>query len=257
MMNTLWIFGDSFSWDYKIRLEHNNIDKSTDSTWKYIQEHLNGNIFDSWGEIVSKELNMNYRNYASYQTNIRLKNLGSGPTNNNNINLLNHFCSEFKQGDIVIFGFTHISRFEWANKEGHIITFLPSDDDYQSKEIIEQILVNRDEVPYYRYDTLQKLKSIETLSNLVGFDLWYWDWSNSFTPLVVEEKIPKDRWIFFQEDPTYIGYEHMMIYKYGVGNIGWETDNKIVDGHFGKMGHRIHGDILSKFLKNIKKDLVI
>ena len=72
-MNTLWIFGDSFSWDHKIRFKTMpQIKNDNDQVWLYIKEHLNGEIFDSWGEILSRNLNLNYKNpkpryYPRYQ----------------------------------------------------------------------------------------------------------------------------------------------------------------------------------------------
>ena len=249
-MNTLWIFGDSFSWDHKIRFKtHPEVKNHNDQIWLYIKEHLNGEVFDSWGEILSRNLNLNYINHACYQTGIKLEHLAQGNSNNSALNLLNHFCSDFKKGDIVLFGFTDITRFDWATSEESINTFHVADTDIVRKKTIEDILINRDEFPFARYDFLQKLKSFELLSDMVGFELWYWDWSGTFTDYINEGRIPNDRWIFYHAHPNYINYGHMIWEDYKAGPICWETNYKNPDSHFGKVGNQIHADVLTNFLK--------
>lgn len=257
-MNTLWVFGDSFSWDHKIRFNSRpSLKTKDDHIWKYISEYLEGTIFESWGEIVSKKLNMNYINHAGYQTNISIKGLPSGNTNNSNVNLLHELSHNFKKDDIVIFGFTDICRFEWVNSEGEILVINSSNYDTDSlpnqekeqQHILNKIILNRDSSDFYQLDILQKLKGIETLSNLIGFKLWYWDWSGCFDKLVSNKTISDDRWIFFKAHPTYSNYQTMIYNEYPGGNIYWETNGNVPDGHLGKIGNKIHGNILVNFLK--------
>lgn len=250
-MNTLWVFGDSFSWDHKIRFKIKPERKNNnDQVWLYIKEHLNGEVFDSWGEILSRNLNLQYQNHACFQTGITLEHLNSGNSNDSALNLLNHFCSDFKKGDIVLFGFTDVTRFDWAVSEDYIKTFHVADEEeLVRKKTIEDILINRDEYSFTRYDFLQKLKSIEALSDLVGFDLWYWDWSGTFTDYVSEGRIPNDRWIFYHAHPNYRNYGWMIWEDYKAGPICWETDYKNPDSHYGKVGNQIHAEVLTNFLK--------
>lgn len=259
--NTLWIFGDSFSWDHKIRLSSilygpfkDNSGLSNDSTWKYINNYLDGKLFSSWGEIISKHLDFNYVNHASYESGIKIKNLPNGNSNNSSINLIHELSSNFKKGDIVIHGFTDIARFDYSYKSNDrnvLDTILPSTDlTSMNVECIEEILINRTNFDFYIHDELQKLKGIETLSEVVGFDIWYWDWCGYFDKLVRENKIPNDRWIFFQAENDYYDYSDMMYNKYKIGAINWETNNDIDDHHFGKVGHELHAKILIDFLKN-------
>lgn len=253
--NTLWIFGDSFSWDHKIRIKNKTLDFKNDFILKYINTHLNGEVFSSWGEIVSTNLELNYINHASYQSGIQIPNLPQGNSNNTSINLLNELSSQFKKGDIVIFGFTDVSRFEYCYNEIYVETFNSSVDNPNKKDVIDDILVNRSSYDFYLYDTLQKLKSIETLSEVVGFQLWYWDWVGSFDNLVTQEKISNKRWILFHAQPNYTTY-HDMIYKlYNVGPIYWETNGKVNDHHPGKISNQILGNVISDFLKNTINNL--
>lgn len=247
MNNTIWIFGDSFSWDHKIRkVPH----KEDDGSYQYIQKYLNGIPYDCWGELVSKELGYNYVNHAAYQTGIEIPNLPKGNSNNCNINLINELSSEFKQGDIVFFGFTDVSRFEFSNENGCVQSHCSSEGMHKSvKDIIEKILLERYQNDFYIYDTIQKLKSIETLSEKIGFDLWYWDWSGCFDDFVFNKKIPNDRWIFFKSMENYTTYLNMICETFKKGGIDWETKNDITDSHMGKEGNKIHAEVLINYLK--------
>jgi len=249
-MNTLWVFGDSFSWDHKIRYSVNPKQKNnTDQVWSYINTHLNGKVFDSWGEILARNLNLQYQNHACFQTGIRLEYLSSGNSNNAALNLINHFCSNFKKGDIVIFGFTDITRFDWPHGES-VTSYTSSTTSNDAPNIIEDIIINRDNYLFHRFDFLQKLKSIEVLSDFIGFDLWYWDWSQTFSKYVSEGTIPNDRWIFFHAHPNYINYNRMIWEDYEAGAICWETNWENPDSHYGKVGNQIHADVLTTFFKN-------
>lgn len=253
-MNTLWIFGDSFSWDCKIKFNTNG--EVGGQIGRYITKYLDGVIFESWGEILATNLNLNYINHATYQTGIKLKGLSSGNSNNANINLINELSPNFKKGDIVIFGFTDVCRFDWVSEENEVLTLGAANYNINTlshkqqleQNLINKIIVRRDSSDFFKLDILQKLKAIETLSDLVGFELWYWDWTGGFDSIVHDNIISKDKWIFFQAHPNYINYSNMMWNDYKVGSISWETNNRISDGHMGKIGNAVHGKILSEFL---------
>jgi hypothetical protein len=257
--NTLWVFGDSFSWDHKIRLEYNKINHKEDQIWDYIQNHLNGEIFDSWGKILSDYLEYDYKNYACgigvdipYFEKI-------GNSNYCMLNSVNEFVNQFKKGDIIFLGFTDICRFKWGsidingNEISHII--LPSTDIINElsdkKNTIENVLINRHECKFYIYDLLHQLKSLELLSDIVGFKLYYWDWSSYFDNMVYENKLPRDRWIFFNSSIDYKDYGKLIWETYNAGPICWETDFKNKDSHMGKIGNEIHATHLYNYLKTI------
>ena len=194
---------------------------------------------------------MNYVNHASYQTGIEIKNLPQGNSNNASINLLHELSGQFKQNDIVIFGFTDIVRFEYGNSnDGLVRTYIANDFDHPYPEVVEHILLNRDEFDFYKFDALQKLKGIEVLSDLVGFDFWYWDWSGCFNELVTKKIIDNKRWVFYQAVPDYVGYGQMIKNIFKAGPIHWETKGQNPDSHIGKIGNQIHADILINFFKN-------
>jgi len=258
--NTLWIFGDSFSWDHKLRFKHwptpEPPSPETDLILKYIQEYLGGEVFESWGEQLANSLNLNYINHASFQSEIKSfknKELGTGPSANNQINLVHELSDKFKKGDIVIFQFTGSLRFDYCGKEsqGVVETFLPNSTKTDKYPILQELMINRSEHDYYRLNEYQKLKGIETLSDVVGFQLWYWDYPGDYTKMVVEKKIPVDRWIYYKLNPELPTFEQQLNDKQ-ISNIAWETKGNIHDGHYGKYGNQEKARMLINFFKKHK-----
>lgn len=259
MKNTIWVFGDSFSWDYKQRFSRNQINFETDQAWDYIQNHLNGEIFSSWGELLSKYLGYDYKNYSA-GTDITIPNISEVFNSNDDmLNAVSQCVSQFKKDDIVFLGFTDICRFRWGwlDSDGNevvqsILPSSPFSSNLKNNETtLNDILINRSELKFYIYDLLQQLKPLELLSDIVGFKLYYWDWSDYFDNMVYENRLPNDRWIFFQSDTRYKNYGNLIWDIYGKGPICWETDFKNPDSHMGKIGHEIHAQHLYNYLKNI------
>ena len=258
--NTLWVFGDSFSWDHKLRFKHWNFPDDNppsvenDTIFKYIQEYLDGEVFECWGELLANYLNLNYKNHASFQSEFQsFKNeLGTGPSVNNQINLVHELSDKFKKGDIVIFGFTSKLRFDYCiGGKSMAETILPNSSELDTYPILGEMMINRSENIYYQLNEVQKLKGIETLSDVVGFQLWYWDFPGDYTPLVLEKKIPGDRWIYYKMNPKHPLFPDNVLDNV-VGNIEWETNGKIKDGHFGKIANQAKADMLINFFKKQK-----
>lgn len=257
--NTLWIFGDSFSWDHKLRFKHwpmpEGPSSETDTIFKYIQEYLGGEVFESWGEQLANSLNLNYINHASFQSEIKSfknKELGTGPSANNQINLVHELSDKFKKGDIVIFGFTSSLRFDYCCEDWSCAdTILPNSPNTDKYPLLQELVINRSEHKYYRLNEYQKLKGIETLSDVVGFQLWYWDFPSDYTELVLKEKIPNDRWIYYKINHKLPSFTDNINNKQ-IGNISWETNDVITDGHYGKQGNDVKADILINFFKKQK-----
>jgi len=256
-MNTLWIFGDSFGWDFNL-IKKQQPHTSTKHIWDYIEKHLDGKIFESWGEQLAKNLGLNYVNHSCNQNNYNISNLHLFNSNNSSINLLYEFLPKFKNGDIVLHGFTDITRFDWVCELGtkKYNTFNAGNIcgwGDETDKILKNIIVQRSE-PLYIYDLIHKFKPIEMLSEIIGFDLWYWDWNGCFDKFVCDKLIPNDRWIFFHAHPNYTNYKNMMWEDYKTGPICWETNYENPDTHYGKEGHKVHAEVLAKFLN--KKQII-
>lgn len=259
MDNTVWVFGDSFSWDHKLRfaiskdfiLKH----LKESHTDRYIIEHLNGVPFDSWGEIVANNLKMNYENHAAYENDEPINDwLATSNSNNAMINLVSEYSKKFKKDDHVFLGFTDICRFEMPNNMGYGNPISPHRGMTSERtELQTQLLFIRDDnQKYYFLEMMQKLKVLETLSEVVGFNLWYWAWNDSTNPIkhLDENDTISKHWILHQAFPSYTSY-HKLIESLGGGNIDWETNGIYPDGHIGKIGNKLHGEFISEYLKNL------
>ena len=157
-MNTVWIFGDSFSVDY---------DKNPIGSFKeYIK--LKGYSPKTYGKLISEHYNMDYKNYSR----------GGW----DNYSILESFCNNLyniKDGDIVFLGWSNQSRFRivyediWVSING-------SSDCYEniSRNTMDEILVNRTH-PYYK-------REIESWNKLIKYSLKphpnvkliVWEWSS-------------------------------------------------------------------------------
>lgn len=251
--NTVWIFGDSFSWCHKIRQKNNRF--SVSEIDKYISDFLSNEIFDSWGEIVSNRLNMNYENHAAFENDNPLnKWLLSSNSNNAMINLVSEYSNKFKKGDHVFLGFTDICRFEMPNDMGFGQAVSPHKGMAPERTDLQtQLLFIRDDnQKYFFLEMMQKLKVLETLSEVVGFNLWYWTHCETTDPLthIDENDTISKHWILHHAFPNYINFGDF-IGLLGAGNIGWETNAVIEDGHLGKIGNKVQGEFISEYLKSL------
>ena len=131
-MNNLWIFGDSFSAPF------NDM-----ARWSWFREYLsflNQNKFDTWQEIVARDLNLN------------LKELGE--TSISNSEIFERFatnCGRIQEEDTVIINWTNQERFRIPEeKVNKFINIIPGfirnieyTETYFSVEEIEKIGVSR------------------------------------------------------------------------------------------------------------------
>lgn len=251
--NTVWIFGDSFSWCHKLRYKNNSF--RAEEVDRYIEEFLSNELFDSWGEIVANNLNMNYENHAAYENDESINSwLASSNSNNTMINLVSEYSNKFKKGDHVFLGFTDICRFEMPNDVGYGTQVSPHRGMTPERTDLQtQLLFIRDDnQKYFFLEMMQKLKVLETLSEVVGFNLWYWTHCETTNPLthIDENDAISKHWILHHSFPNYKDFNNF-IGLLGAGNIGWETKAVINDGHLGKIGNKVQGEFISEYLKSL------
>ena len=244
-MNTLWSFGDSFS------EEVDNLPSNSERI-AYIKEYLNGETYKTWPGVVADKLNYNYRNHAATSGN-DFKYLGRGNSNDSMFFNVAEYSSEFKQGDIVIIGFTNPGRYQVPTNNGFngVWTILPNQDYGPDTERYLQWCVDRDNSDYYVYEIMQRFKLLESLAKAVGFTIYYWNWTGQFeeTP-----DINLDKWILYQVTKNKLGMGHLLE-TIGVTDnrtIKGETNGKLTDQHWGKITNDTLGNIFYKYIKNNK-----
>tara|TARA_B110000285_G_C14947574_1_gene525123 strand:+ start:102 stop:881 length:780 start_codon:yes stop_codon:yes gene_type:complete len=258
-MNTLHVFGDSFSEPIE-PLVHAGGEPC--NRVKYARDYLKSktSTYPIWSELLSTELGYNHVNHAGLMGK-KFSQLGQGNSNHSILYNLNEYCNTFKRDDIVIVGFTITNRFPYPltppypNIESAVFNSLPNmSHDMLSKkdsDLINNITLKRDD-DFYKEELLQLLKSFEVLADIVGFKLYYWSWVNQINNYKVNDKLLDNRWIFHQifNNSTDIEY-FSKISKLGGYTISEETNYTINDNHFGETGNKVFSDLLYDYLKKM------
>ena len=209
----IWVFGDSFSESFNMR-----------HTWVSEYVKYKGYVPKVYAEILSKELNLPY------------KNLSQGGTDNYTI--FENICKNIEQiqpSDFLIIGWSDVVRFRLVNKRNKWKSILPHYDmdllltENIEKNSINEILVNRTNELYQKeIDNWIKLinKSLENV------DIVHWSppfGGQNFKCLKFDEKIE---------------------------TIKEETNNKLNNNHYSEKGHKQLAEIFKKYYtKKIVKKL--
>lgn len=246
-MGKLFTFGCSFTEDFERVLETTKNSTFIPAQKKYVIDHLGGRVPKSWPQLLSEKLG------------VELKNYGVGGMSNYHIfdEICEH-CNEIKQGDIVIIGWTHVTRFRWVGNEETWSPIFSHYTENTSKIISEstfnEILVQRTKRLYseeiYKY---QKL--IEQLSKSVGFDLYFW---SSDGDIINKEsrQFLNGRKYLLNDVLTHKNNIFNIIQKNGGKTINEETDGKIPDNHLGESGHKVQAELFYNHIKNGKGKLI-
>jgi hypothetical protein len=134
-MSKLWCFGDSYTQGYNPNVE-----------WSKEYIKFKGYIPKVYSDFLSERLD------------IENENLGVGGYDNYSIfEVLCKNIDKIKENDIVIIGWSNVSRFRMASKDGDWVRFVPGTiTDFHishhtdlSKNTIEEICVNRDNEIYF------------------------------------------------------------------------------------------------------------
>lgn len=186
----IYVFGDSFSQPFSIY---------TDGPYVNYKGYLPKQYYDYF----RAELNMKCVNFAK------------GGYSNDFI--FNQFMREYKNimdGDVVIFGWTDITRFDFVdtNKNGWL-SCLNSNQDLISEQTVNEIRVNRTH-PLYTKVFCDRISFINQI--LKGKKVIHWSW--------------------IKQEPLY--------------TIEIETDSIIKDNHYGEYGHQQIYKILSEGIKD-------
>ena len=154
-MNTVWIFGDSFSSDY----ENNQMD----SFKEYVK--LKGYNPKTFGKLISEQYNMDYVNYAR--------------EGYDNYSILESFCDvvdKIQDGDIIFLGWSHYHRFRIMCYEGWKSITGTGSCDKMSNNTIEEVLMNRTH-PYYEREVKSWNKLIKHfIKSQPNTKMIIWEW---------------------------------------------------------------------------------
>lgn len=233
-MNTLWIFGDSFSIEYVDNLHENH---------KRYMQLKNINEITTWPKFLGDKLN--------YQ----VKNLAKGGTSNYEI--FQNFCDNSDvicENDIVIIGWALVSKFRisYNNKFENIGNEINGSINMVSKETLIQIQENRKKTYDNKRDRWAEEvylweNSIRTLSKLKNFKTYFW---TAEEPRLIynlsEEEKKNKNYLCAESKQKLITYLNNL----GCTSMSDETDGIVGDSHFGIEGHTKQAEIFYNIITN-------
>lgn len=228
----LWVFGDSFSAPFNT---HQNHDGGESAYTKY-KKWRGGNFPPIWPQILSEKLGYELVNFSE-----------GGSCNYKIFNKICDNCDKFENGDMVIIGWTFVTRFRLSNNH-NFVSISYSDVDGQEywggPEVIKNIALNRMENAYvkeiYSFENI-----IDQVCKLKGSNVFYWSADDTIINAETYEFRNKNKYIIPECDRGMLRYLEI---RYGAQTISKETRMDIHDQHFGQIGHEVMADRFHKTL---------
>lgn len=227
-MNTLWTFGDSFTfgWGMKHHKWHNNKGKN------YLNNWVTPNKHKPWPDILSEKLNMNLRNCGV-----------NGYSNYDIINTIIEETSNIKKGDIVVIAKSYSGRRRFpVDGEWRLFTsgaMLQTLEDKMNSHQIDLVGMDKfktiiDYEYYFAHDPLYKEQQ-DTIFNYLVETLWKINNIGNAVITSIDEMRPND----------------------GVETILRHTNGKIKDYHPSVNGHRTIANRIYSQITNDNRDNLI
>jgi hypothetical protein len=217
---------------------------------EYIHKFCEGNPPDTWTDVLGKLLKYNTINLGA--SNASESDLIPTFSGNSNESIFNNFChvvNHINHNDIVIIQWSFIERFQWAY-ESHkrMITILPNQYPNNKSDIFDEILINKSH-DLWIDELFIKEKLINECANAKGFKVFYWS---------IDDKIYNRKYDVIKNKNNYLFLNKLtgknsildLIYENGGKSITFETNNEIVDSHFGKSAHKVLGELIYNEIRN-------
>jgi hypothetical protein len=247
-MSTLFTFGCSFTEDFTHFVDMDGLKYITRT--EYIHKFCEGNPPDTWTDVLGKLLKYNTINLGA--SNASESDLIPTFSGNSNESIFNNFChvvNHINHNDIVIIQWSFIERFQWAY-ESHkrMITILPNQYPNNKSDIFDEILINKSH-DLWIDELFIKEKLINECANAKGFKVFYWS---------IDDKIYNRKYDVIKNKNNYLFLNKLtgknsildLIYENGGKSITFETNNEIVDSHFGKSAHKVLGELIYNEIRN-------
>jgi hypothetical protein len=244
-MNRLWVFGDSYTAEYyPVGADF------TVSNYDYYKIFKGGKLPDVWPTILGERLGLEVKNYG----------VGGSANTNIFLNFLD-VCDKLQENDRVIVGWANNKRFVAANFTHHIFNnILPCDSEFKethlSKSTIEEIFYNRTHSIWHK-EIYGWIKIMNLYCDLKKVKIHHWtsdyDISCEFNKRDEEKFIS----VLDSENKCLGLMEHISELNYNQtgteSRIVHETNNEVLDGHFGEYGHIAQADYFYNFIKKYEK----
>lgn len=235
VINNLHIFGCSFSSPYH---------EETDEYRRY-KTFCGGSFPSTWFELLSNRMNLNLVNHGI-----------PGAGNDMIFNRVIEQIRTIQKNDVVIIGWSFLSRFMWANHDtrkwintnfGRNHSVLNGTEDITEQTSNEIVFNRTSDNTFHLYSEVinQRMELINYISDLVGFKVFYW--SCDTYVLYNREIQDRDNQRIIMGDEIYMKWEIdnmiKLIEKNGGERIKEETNQEIFDFHLGVSGHQVMSNL--------------
>lgn len=196
-MKKIWTFGDSFTQGFLPQFDNSNPWANDYCKWK-------GFIPKVFGEILSLKFNLELNNLGKY-----------GSCNDEIFQKFADYADQIKPGDIVIVGWTYITRFKIATDSNDFMTISHVQERQPayteiSMDTINEILYNRNKFTVYFRDVLNYMKIIRLICKDCLVIFWNFDgygsgWEDDNLSEFVGQLIPhRNRHRIREENPEFM-----------------------------------------------------
>lgn len=235
VINNLHIFGCSFSSPYH---------EETDEYRRY-KTFCGGSFPSTWFELLSNRMNLNLVNHGI-----------PGAGNDMIFNRVIEQIRTIQKNDVVIIGWSFLSRFMWANHDtrkwintnfGRNHSVLNGTEDITEQTSNEIVFNRTSDNTFHLYSEVinQRMELINYISDLVGFKVFYWS-CDSYV-LYNREIQDRDNQRIIMGNEIYMKWEIdnmiKLIEKNGGERIKEETNQEIFDFHLGVSGHQVMSNL--------------
>lgn len=244
-MKNLWTFGCSYTGEYYPIDDPDHV-----TAYDKYKKWRGGNLPDVWPTILANKLGMQIQN----------KGLG-GDSNYAIFNQFINICEQVKEGDILIFGWTNIIRFQAANNYRDIFNqILPCDSDFKlvtglSTKTIEEIFVNRTN-PMWVREIYSWIKFINLFCDKIGANVFHWTSDERLftknSDVVIDNRfiVARDEDYVEKHGHSLFGFLHWPTNYEGkeISRISEETNGEVNDGHLGEFGHKFQAEFFYDYI---------
>lgn len=230
-MNKLWTFGCSFT------AEYNPIDGlffPFENNYDKYRKYRGGKLPHVWVDLLADKIN-----YEPYNCAI------GGSSNNTIFNQFINVSDLIKENDILIFGWTSLTRFPMVHlNEDIMINLLPNATNYGdaglSKNTMEEILVNKSHKLWVN-EILNWIKLINLYCREKNVEVYHW----TSDEIIFDQhsKFIDEKYIVPEHNENnktnLLGFLNLPQHFGGVlkARIVEETNGEVIDDHMGEYGH--------------------